>query len=93
MNQFVLQLKQDHASEIARYGGVYIAILPNGGHYDLEVEVAPEQTIGGVWPSDTDNLIRARAEADALESALIRNGVPVFATRDEWERQREKEEE
>lgn len=91
MNQLVEQVKKDAAGEIALYGGVYIAIVPNG-HYDLEVETAPEQTVGAVWSLDTDNLVRARAEANALAATFARNGVHVYVTRAEWEATRNKEE-
>jgi hypothetical protein len=63
----------------------YIAIMPNEGEYDLEVEVS-EGTIAGNFSTGTRCLRNARRMADELEKELAGLAVKVYGTRQEWER-------
>lgn len=66
----------------------YIAVMPNGGNYDLEVE-DNESTIAGVYdtsfPATAEGLAMARKDADELDRALTQLGVKVFTDWKSWE--------
>jgi hypothetical protein len=62
----------------------YLAIMPNDDGFDIEVEVN-SGTIGGNYATNTDSLPKARQIADEIERELVRHGVEVVPTRDEWE--------
>lgn len=81
----LLEFAQDTLSDCK---ACYIAIIPNDGVYDLEIEIN-EGTIASVFHTEaqTDNrgLRKARKLANELEAVLIGMGVIVYKTREEWE--------
>lgn len=69
---------------------VYIAVMPQpeDGHVWLEVETLPEDTIGGSFDTNSDDIDRARHLAGVLEANLTRRGIHVFHEREHWEASR-----
>jgi hypothetical protein len=63
---------------------VYIAIMPNDGQYDLEVEI-DAGTIGGSYRTDENNLTEVRKLANELDSELSLRRISVYPAREVWE--------
>ena len=63
---------------------VYIAIMPNDGQYDLEVEI-DAGTIGGSYRTDENNLTEVRKLANELDSELSLRRISVYPDREVWE--------
>jgi hypothetical protein len=68
----------------------YIAITPNEGKYDLEVEVSPD-IIGGVYATDCKHEVKeiaitaVRVWADRLDEELTKLGIKVYDNHGDWE--------
>jgi hypothetical protein len=67
---------------------MYIAIIPNGDYYDLEIEIN-HGTIGGVFSTECQTnkigLRKVRKLADELELILVAKGIRIYRTREAWE--------
>jgi len=78
--QFVDEFVQGHKGII----GCYIAVMPNDGKYDLEIEIS-EGSIGSTFATGSSSLSHARDVADAIDVALGNAGIQVFQERHAWE--------
>ena len=66
---------------------LYLAIMPssdNSGSWDIEAELTHD-TIGGVYNTDTSDVMSAQQLADDIEEALSYFGVAVVQSRDDWD--------
>jgi len=82
---FAKQIKTDYL-----YVSVmYIAIMPNDGQYDLEVEIEPETEIGGTFRTDATTVEDARKYADQLEEELKKLGISIEKDRKTWAENRD----
>lgn len=77
--EFADQFKSEHPDT----ENVYIALMPNEGQFDLEVEVN-EGSIGGVYRTEDTDLETARQVANQLEVALRQRGIFVYPDRESW---------
>lgn len=80
LKQFAQQIREDYPNTKR----VYIAIIPSGKNYMLEMEVIPEVEIGGAYLAN-DKLSSVRKKADQLDAELTNLGFIVCKTREEWE--------
>lgn len=69
----------------------YIAIIYNGGSYELELETVPLARSNVVFPIKSSKFRVAAYTAVKLAKELEKRGILVHYTRESWENERIKE--